>query len=129
MKSDDSLRDPALTDALRQFDRAPNPSVAELRPLVRRIVSHAQPLMPGATAAPQSWWEFPASWARTLIPIGIATAAVGIGILWTTRIIAPAPLPGGVLAETNEMSSQQMLYSLVAPVEQQVVPAFHRPRR
>jgi hypothetical protein len=141
MTLDDLTPDRELTDALRQFDHTAAPTPAELHALAHKIVSRARPLLQqrragtlaralGRTAAQAlAWWEYPAAWARTLIPLGVTTALMAVAcILWASLARLPVAPPGVATSvpmrgvEAENMVSQRVLYSLVAPLEQQVVP-------
>lgn len=128
MTLDDFKPDRELRDALRRFDRAPPRSAPELTALTQRVVANAAPIL-AQRGGRVSWWEYPAAWARTLIPLGLSTAVLAAaGILWATFVRQPAasqPVaasPAARRAETETMESQRLLYMLVAPVEQHVVP-------
>lgn len=136
MTFEDLTPDHEVTDALRRFDHAPAPSASQLRGLARRIVSSAAPLLEPRRANTVAWWDYPAVWARTLIPLGVTTALMAVAcILWAAlaqlpvapqRVADAVPMRG---VETENMVSQRVLFSLVAPLEQHVVPDAPRGAR
>lgn len=75
MRSRDSRPDRELARALRRLD-PPAPTTAQMTSLAQRIVKRATPLLDARRRAASSWWEYPAAWAGTLLPIGVAAALV-----------------------------------------------------
>ena len=129
MKLDDGpARD--VADALARFESANGASQWELGVLARRIVAKAEPLLAARRQGVTAWWQYPAVWARTLIPLGITTALVATAcILWAT--LAPLPVPSEHLAmrdtllgsTTSDALSQRLLDALVGgPVERAAAP-------
>ncbi len=79
-----------VTDALRLLDRTPPPSPSDVRRLVQRVVANAGPLLDQRRGGGVEWWEYPAAWARTLIPLGIAAAlAAASFMLWASGAHLP----------------------------------------
>ena len=135
MRMDELPPEREVTDALRLLDRSSTPSPSDVRRLVRRVVANAGPLLDQRRGGGVQWCEYPAAWARTLIPLGIAAAlAAASFILWARGAHLPisetavASARYARSAETADMAPQQMLDALVAPVEQGVLPSPARPR-
>jgi len=131
MKHDEIPQDQNVVDALRQFDRAPSLTPAELSGLSRRIVSRAATLLDDRRTRAQ-WWEYPAGWARTLIPLGVTTGLLAAGfLLWarTAKLPVASRVEVANGAETEALTSQRLLYSLVGPIEQDVTPVTGKVRR
>jgi len=132
MKHDEVPQDQRVVDALRQFDHAPSLTPAELSALSRRIVSRAGALLDDRRTRAQ-WWEYPAGWARTLIPLGVTAGLLAAGFLLWARV-AQLPVSSRQpeienVRETEALTSQRLLYSLVAPIEQDVTPVTGKARR
>lgn len=130
MKHDDVTPDRAVGDALRAFEPA-TPSVDDVHALARRITAAAEPLL--ARRRNALWWDYAASWARTLIPIGVTAAvAASACIVWAAHsatMRVDMALARSRAADSDALGAQQLLYSLVAPVEENVVPGLTpRPR-
>jgi hypothetical protein len=124
MKHEDVPPDQRVVDTLRQFDHAPSHTPAELTALSRKIVSRATALLDDRRVRAQ-WWEYPAGWARTLIPLGVTTGLLAAGfLLWAHVARLPVSVrldaPGG--RETEALTSQRLLYSLVGSIELDVAP-------
>jgi hypothetical protein len=118
-----------VADALARFEPKQPASQWELAVLARRIVASAGPFLDARRRGFTAWWQYPAVWARTLIPLGITTALVAAAcILWAT--LAPLPLPSEHLAmrdaflgsTTSDVISQSLLDALVGPVERAAAP-------
>ncbi|MDE3053822.1 MAG: hypothetical protein KGL38_11300 [Gemmatimonadota bacterium] len=118
----DVTPDPELGAVLRRFD-APDPTADEQRrALKRRIEAAAAPLL--AERRNGAWWEFAAVWARTLVPIGLATAvAAAAFIAWTARAgagrgaLTPVPAQDSLVGSVRrDPTSQHLLDAVVAPV-------------
>lgn len=94
MKSKDSYLDRELTCALRRLD-PPAATPAEMTALARRIVTRATPMLDARRHGAARWWEYAASWAGTLLPLGVAAALVAtVCLVWSSATQAPArPLP------------------------------------
>ena len=124
----DLTPDRELARTLRAFDGTPARSRAELDGVARRIIAAADPLLAqrGDHAGP--WWLFAVDWARALIPIGVTTALVATAcIVWTARAPPGQQLAGALpAAVATDGLTQRLLYTLVAPVEQGVVPDASR---
>ena len=125
MKNEDVPRDQRVVDALKQFDHTPSHTPAELAVLSRRIVARASALLDDRRVRAK-WWEYPAGWARTLIPLGVTTGLLAAGfLLWAhvARLPVSVRLDAPAGRETEAMTSQRLLYSLVGPIELDVAPA------
>ncbi len=122
MKRDDLRPDAELRDLLRQFDAPDVATDAQRQALTRRILLDAEALLAARGAAPAAWWELTAAWARTLIPIGVATALAAVAVIfWTTRPTRRAVLPtvatqdSLVGAMPRDRTSQHLLDLIVSP--------------
>lgn len=122
MRRDDLRPDHELRDLLRRFDSPDVATDAQRQALARRILIGAEPLLDVRRGAPPAWWEFTATWARTLIPIGVATALAAAGvIMWTSRPARRAVLPtiatqdSLVGAVPRDPTSRHLLDLLVTP--------------
>ncbi|HYV96724.1 MAG TPA: hypothetical protein VE967_04625 [Gemmatimonadaceae bacterium] len=121
MTHDDRSKDSRVADALRQLDRSRSVSASDLDALTNRIVHEASGLLAQRRAPDPAWWEYPAAWARTLIPLGALTAIIAAAILVRTIAAPPA------LATNSERAmSDRLLLSLVTPVEDHVSPGLPR---
>lgn len=90
MRSKDSRPDRELARALRRFD-PPAPTTTQMAAVAQRIVRRATPLLDARRRAASSWWEYPAAWAGTLLPIGVAAAFVAtVCLAWSSVSRAPA---------------------------------------
>ncbi|HEX8724775.1 MAG TPA: hypothetical protein VF737_05230 [Gemmatimonadaceae bacterium] len=122
MKHDDLRPDPELRDLLRRFDSSGAATDAARQALARRIVAEGAPLLAARRGAPAAWWELTATWARTLIPIGVATAlAAAAVIVWTSRQPRRA-LPSAVATQDSlvgavprDPTSRHLIDLLVTP--------------
>ena len=122
MRRDDLRPDHELRDLLRRFDSPDSETDAQRQALARRILTGAEPLLDARRASPPAWWEFAATWARTLIPIGVATAlAAAVVIVWTSRPPRREVLPtittqdSLVGAVPHDPTSRHLLDLLVTP--------------
>jgi hypothetical protein len=129
MRHDDLSPDPALRDMLRRFDPASAVTPAGRQALARRIAAGASPILAARRRTAPSWWEFTAGWARTLIPLGVATALVAAGtILWASRTAArsamiPVAAPDSLVgAVPHDHTSQHLVDFLVTPTGARVAP-------
>jgi hypothetical protein len=127
MKRDDLRPDAELRAMLRRFDSPDRVSPDQRAALQRRIAADAEPLLSARRPGSPAWWEFTAGWARTLIPLGVATAMVAAGlILWAAHTPVRQPLvrvasqDSLVSAVPRDRTSQHLLDLLVSPA---VIPA------
>src|SRR5690349_5320966 len=88
---------PEILRALRSDEAAPlDPE--RLARLATSIEGAAAPLLAARRRAEPSWWELPAAWAATLIPVSLVIAAASILVLWRVqppraqREVAQAPV-------------------------------------
>ena len=106
MRRDDLRPDDELRAMLRRFDSPERVSADQRDALLSRIGADADLLLAARRPGPPAWWEFTAGWARTLIPLGVATAMVAAGVLlWTAHGAPPRELP--------RVASQDSLVSAV----------------
>ncbi|MGA9838172.1 MAG: hypothetical protein WBQ26_12710 [Gemmatimonadaceae bacterium] len=113
--------DRELGDLLRRFEAPDRGTADQHRALKRRIEVAAAPLL--AERAGSSWWEFTAVWARTLIPLGLATAVAALVLMvWSSHAgrlrSLREPVAGQdslVGAAPRERTSQRLLDALVTP--------------
>jgi hypothetical protein len=90
MKAKDTYSDRELARALRRLD-PPAPTSAQIAALARRIMTHATPLLDARRRSASTWWEYAASWAGTLLPLGVAAAFVAsVCLAWSSATQAPA---------------------------------------
>lgn len=90
MRPKDTYSDRELARALRRLD-PPAPSPSQMAALARRIMTHAAPLLDARRRGASSWWEYAASWAGTLLPLGVAAAFVAsVCLAWSSTTQAPA---------------------------------------
>jgi hypothetical protein len=139
MLRDDLKRDEELHHALRELDRASVGSPEDVERLHARITASAALLLDRRRHPPAPWWEYAAVWARPVVKVGIATALAAIlSIAWagresTQRAQQRAPGGADTVSGADEsaavISQQQMLFTLVAPVEEQVLPALQPGKR
>ena len=116
-RNDPSLPDRELARALRRLD-PPAPSQAQMTSLARRIMSRATPLLDARRRGAATWWEYAASWAGTLLPLGAAAAVVATAYLarsTTTRAVRPHAVERTALlrAVTNHVPSGDLLDMLL----------------
>ena len=89
MRPTDSRPDRELARALRRLD-PPVPTTTQMAVLAQRIVRRATPLLDARRRGALSWWEYPAAWAGTLLPLGVAAALVAtVCLAWTSASRAP----------------------------------------
>jgi hypothetical protein len=62
---------------------------ARLDRVAASIVAAAAPLLAERRRAKPAWWDLPAAWAATLIPISLVLSAASILVLW--RVQPPRP--------------------------------------
>ena len=77
-----------LLRALRDADVAAA-APEHLERLAASINAAAAPLLNERRRARPAWWELPAAWATTLIPISFVLAVASILVLW--RVQPPRP--------------------------------------
>lgn len=127
MRHDDLSPDPALRNMLRRFDPASDVMPPGRLALARRITADAVPILAASRRSAPSWWEFTAGWARTLIPLGVATALVAAGaILWAShtaaqRAVVPVAAQDSLVgAVPRDHTSQHLVDFLVTPTSSRV---------
>src|SRR5881227_879964 len=114
MTPNDSRPDRELARALRRLD-PPSPTSAQMAALARRIVSRAAPLLDARRRAALSWWEYPAAWAGTLLPLGVAAAFVATVCLAWSSAVRPLARPHAnertalLRVVTNNSASRDLL--------------------
>src|SRR6266550_184100 len=114
MTPNDSRPDRELARALRRLD-PPSPTSAQMAALARRIVSRAAPLLDARRRAALSWWEYPAAWAGTLLPLGVAAAFVATVCLAWSSTARPLARPHAneraalLRALTNNAPSRELI--------------------
>jgi hypothetical protein len=79
-----SKLDPSLERALRAASRT-DVDRTRLAYLAARIERAAEPLLQERRVGAPSWWSFPASWSRMLIPAGIVVATASLLLLLRTQ--------------------------------------------
>jgi hypothetical protein len=118
----DLAPDPELRAILRRFDAADRPTADQRRALKRRIEAAAAPQL--AERAHDAWWEFAAVWARTLVPLGLATAVAAAAFMfWASHanavraVLVPVPAPDSLVGSVHrDPTSQHLLDAVVAPM-------------
>lgn len=118
----DPSPDPELGAILRRFDAPDRATDDRRRALKRRIEAAAAPLL--AERAHDAWWAFAAVWARTLIPLGLATAlAAAACIVWASRagtaraMLSPVPAQDSLVGSAHrDPTSRHLLDAVVAPM-------------
>jgi len=123
MTPDDLTPDRDLRDILRRFDSRDRATPAQRRNLKRRIEAAAAPRLAERAGGAPAWWEFAASWARTLIPLGVATALAAAALmLWTARadrartVMTPVATQDSLVGSVrHDRTSQRLLDYLVTP--------------
>lgn len=89
MRPNDSRPDRELARALRRLD-PPAPTTTQMAALAQRIVRRATPLLDSRRRRAASWWEYPAAWAGTLLPLGVAAAFVAsVCLAWSSAVRIP----------------------------------------
>lgn len=89
MRHNDSRPDRELARALGRLD-PPAATATQLAALAQRIVRRATPLL-DARRRGAAWWEYPAAWAGTLLPLGVAAAFVAsVCLAWSSAVRVPA---------------------------------------
>ena len=89
MRPKDSHLDRELARALRRLD-PPAATPMQMAALARRIVTRATPMLDARRRGAARWWEYPANWAGTLLPLGVAAAFVAtVCLAWNSAIRAP----------------------------------------
>jgi hypothetical protein len=106
MSPADLRPDPELRELLQRFDAPEADTDAQRRALRQRILADAATVLAARKGAPPAWWELTATWARMLIPLGVATAvAAGAIILRSPRVPPPRA--------TTVVSAQDSLVGVV----------------
>ena len=84
MRPKDSHMDRELARALRRFD-PPAATPTQMAALARRIVTRATPMLDARRRGAARWWEYAATWAGTLLPLGVAAAFVAtVCLAWSS---------------------------------------------
>jgi len=84
MRRYESRPDRELARALRRLD-PPAPTTTQMAALAQRIVRRGTPLLDARRRSASSWWEYPAAWAGTLLPLGVAAAFVAtVCLAWNS---------------------------------------------
>lgn len=103
--------------------------------LAQRIVKRATPLLDARRRGSLSWWEYPAAWAGTLLPLGVAAAFVAsVCLAWssTSRVtIRPHANERTALLRvvTNRAPSRELVdFVLDAPSAEQAGARRETPR-
>lgn len=130
MSPREPARDREIREALQQL--YPPPSPERLRVLSRRIERRARPLLAARRRQPLTWWEYPAAWASTLLPLGLATAlAAAACLLWISSdrrepsksLRAMSPERVALLqAATRRSSAPELLDLVLSPSEEVSAP-------
>ncbi len=121
MTPHDLRPDAELHDLLSRFDATDRGNPAHAAALQRRIAADAEAVLAARRGSATTWWEFAAGWARTLIPLGVATAAAaGAAIIWSSRVPTRAAATLAtrdslVSAAPHDRTSQDLLDLLVTP--------------
>ncbi|HEU4990322.1 MAG TPA: hypothetical protein VFT41_11105 [Gemmatimonadaceae bacterium] len=122
MKRDDLRPDPELRAMLRRFDAPAADTGAQRDALLRRMLADAEPVLAARRGAPPAWWEFAATWSRTLIPLGIATAVAAAMVIFWNSHATPRPALRTMAAQDSligavprDRTSQDLLDLLVTP--------------
>jgi hypothetical protein len=87
--------------------RAPDPQ--RIASLAESIDVAAAPLLAARRRTTPSWWELPAAWANTLIPVSLVLAMASLLVLW--RVAPPRPAAAQEIAQA---SVDQALNELIA---------------
>src|SRR5690349_10848833 len=89
MRPKDSHLDRELARALRRLD-PPMATPTQMAALARRIVTRAMPMLDARRRGAARWWEYAATWAGTLLPLGVAAAFVAtVCLAWSSAARAP----------------------------------------
>ncbi|HKO15916.1 MAG TPA: hypothetical protein VJU87_06735 [Gemmatimonadaceae bacterium] len=120
--------DPQLARALRLLYPEPEPDRAAA--LERRILQRAAPVLARRRQS-LAWWEYPASWAGMLLPLGVATAlAAAACLFWITLSDADHAPPAAVServallqAVTSRVAAPSLVELALSPSERPVLPA------
>jgi len=123
MTPDDLTPDRDLRDILRRFDSPDRATPAQRRNLKRRIEAAAAPHLAERAGGAPAWWEFAAGWARTLIPLGVATALAAAALmLWAAKtdrartVMMPVATQDSLVGSVrHDRTSQRLLDYLVTP--------------
>lgn len=90
MKRDDLRPDPDLHAILRQFDANAQATPARRAALAQRIARDADAIFATRHPQPPVWWEFAATWARALVPLGLATAVAAAAVIAWNVVTTPS---------------------------------------
>jgi hypothetical protein len=103
--------------------------------LARRIVGRAAPLLDARRRGANSWWEYAAAWAGTLLPLGLAAAFVAtVCLAWSsaTRVAVRAHAnerTALLRVVTNRAESRDLVdFVLDAPASEAAVGSRETPR-
>ena len=89
MRPKDSHLDRELARALRRLD-PPTATSTQMAALARRIVTRATPMLDARRRGAARWWEYAATWAGTLLPLGVAAAFVAtVCLAWSSAARVP----------------------------------------
>ena len=75
---------PEIRRALH-VDDDPAPHAERLARIASSIEGAAAPLLAARRRMEPGWWELPAAWAATLIPVSLLLAAASILVLWRVQ--------------------------------------------
>jgi hypothetical protein len=98
---------PHIIRALRQ-DIPAEPDAQRLARLASSIEGAAAPLLAARRRAEPGWWELPAAWAATLIPVSLVLAMASLLVLW--RVEPPRPAAAQQVAQAT---ADQVMNDLV----------------
>lgn len=122
MRRDDLRPDRELRDMLRRFDSPDHVTSDQRAALERRIAADAEPLLLARRPGAPAWWEFAAGWARTLIPLGVATGVAAAALILWAAHAAPRPMPARLIGQDSlvgamprDRTSQHLLDLVVSP--------------
>ena len=97
---------PHIIRALRE-DTPAEPDAQRLARLASSIEGAAAPLLAARRRAEPGWWELPAAWAATLIPVSLVLAMASLLVLW--RVEPPRP----AAAQVAQAPTDQVVNDLV----------------
>ena len=131
MTPHEPARDRDIREALQRL--YPPPAPGRLTQLSRRIEREARPLLAARRRQPTAWWEYPAAWAGTLLPLGLATAIAAAACLaWISsdRLSGSQARPTSpervalLQAVTRRASPPELLDLVLSPSENASVAAY-----